>query len=433
MSESNNLSNEELSHAKAIPFLMVPLPLLKEFGFQVAGFYSYLLNKEKYWMEKSKKWDGWFFHTIKEIEENTHLGEHTQRTAIKKLQTLELLEIKYEGMPQRKWFRLNTENHYKILYKLRQSHTRRKVVTESEESSCIILKNLNTKEPETNVSLLLVESDDSTSEGNIPIKKKYTRKKKPTPRLKKVNYPKRKKKVIPIQNKIISFWNTLPGATTHRNTSSKTYKEATRLIYHLKKGTIIQACPFLQDFIVSHKLDESKLKRSLSNDRIKYILGKALKSYYSKVGQKTTLANLIYNERSRSGFYSHFCYVWSGNEFSKVDKDPSPKITARFMEILSKEDITNAFHNKLILNIEAMRSWHTRRVRDRIESEKIHHDQVAEIYSFLDLCKIYIRWLDEIRYENFPIRPYNIGPIAEGKNWGEFLVYLDEAYDIQIK
>ncbi|MCH5199735.1 MAG: hypothetical protein J1F60_02155 [Oscillospiraceae bacterium] len=74
--------------------------------------YSALISKYTYYRNCGKLSDGgWFYSTIEDLQESTTYGVKTQRTVIKHLSELGLIESKLMGMPARRYFRLksNTE------------------------------------------------------------------------------------------------------------------------------------------------------------------------------------------------------------------------------------------------------------------------------------------------------------------------------------
>lgn len=72
--------------------------------------YSALISKYTYYKSKGKLTDGgWFYSTIEDLQESTTYAVKAQRTAIKHLSELGLIESKIMGMPAKRYFRLRSD------------------------------------------------------------------------------------------------------------------------------------------------------------------------------------------------------------------------------------------------------------------------------------------------------------------------------------
>lgn len=69
-----------------------------------------------YWWKKGCK-NGWIFKTIKEIREETYLSRSEQDRAIKKWRDLGVIEVKREGIPPKRHFKICMESLFTLLEK----------------------------------------------------------------------------------------------------------------------------------------------------------------------------------------------------------------------------------------------------------------------------------------------------------------------------
>ena len=84
--------------------------LIKAFGLNLAVIIGELASEARYWKREGKLQDGWFFSTVENIEKATGINGYYQRDAIKQLQALGFIEIKYKDAPRKRYFRINGMN-----------------------------------------------------------------------------------------------------------------------------------------------------------------------------------------------------------------------------------------------------------------------------------------------------------------------------------
>lgn len=84
--------------------------LIKAFGLNLAVIIGELASEARYWKREGKLQDGWFFSTVENIEKATGINGYYQRDAIKQLQSLGFIEIKYKDVPRKRYFRINGMN-----------------------------------------------------------------------------------------------------------------------------------------------------------------------------------------------------------------------------------------------------------------------------------------------------------------------------------
>ena len=89
-------------------FIRVPRFLVHKFGLNEAVFLSEVYSEYNYWREKRRlQQGGWFFSTIENMRKNTGLTRHQQLTAMKKLRDQGIIQVKYHGMPKKRYFKFN--------------------------------------------------------------------------------------------------------------------------------------------------------------------------------------------------------------------------------------------------------------------------------------------------------------------------------------
>ena len=83
--------------------------LAHKFGINAALLLSDLISKERYFDEKGKLVNGWFFNTSDNIERDTCLTEHERRTATKKLKAAGAIQVELRGLPATNFYCINHE------------------------------------------------------------------------------------------------------------------------------------------------------------------------------------------------------------------------------------------------------------------------------------------------------------------------------------
>lgn len=89
-------------------YIIVSRNLINELGLDEAVFLSELCH-EQYYYDKYNKLnnDGFFFSTIENIEEKVGFKKKKQLSMLKKLKSLNLIEVKYHDMPRKRYIRVN--------------------------------------------------------------------------------------------------------------------------------------------------------------------------------------------------------------------------------------------------------------------------------------------------------------------------------------
>lgn len=91
-------------------YIAVNKILAREIGLNEAIMIGELASEHEYGEREGKiEPDGYFFSTVKNVEDNTTLSERQQRSVIDKLKKLGILEVTLRGLPARRYFKINEE------------------------------------------------------------------------------------------------------------------------------------------------------------------------------------------------------------------------------------------------------------------------------------------------------------------------------------
>ena len=90
--------------------------LAKKIGLHESIFLGEIISEYDYWNRMhSLTDDGYFYSTVENVMESTTLSDYQQRSIIKHLVELKILDVKVAGMPAKRYFRINEEQFYAIL------------------------------------------------------------------------------------------------------------------------------------------------------------------------------------------------------------------------------------------------------------------------------------------------------------------------------
>ena len=96
-------------------FLRLPRPFIRKFNLNTAVMLSEIYSEYKYWAANNVlQPGGWFFSTIENMYYNTGLSKHQQLVACKELEEYGIIDIKYHGMPKKRYFKLNSKVFNKL-------------------------------------------------------------------------------------------------------------------------------------------------------------------------------------------------------------------------------------------------------------------------------------------------------------------------------
>ncbi len=95
-------------------FVIYNRNLARNIGVNEAILYSELLSRWNYFKERGQLTeDGFFFNTVKDLEEGTALSEYQQRRALNSLKEKGLIEMEVRGMPAKRYFRIVEDSELK--------------------------------------------------------------------------------------------------------------------------------------------------------------------------------------------------------------------------------------------------------------------------------------------------------------------------------
>ena len=88
-------------------YVAVNYTLIRKYGLHAAVMIGELASEARYWKEKGKLEEGWFFSTVENVEKYTGLNAYFQRETLKTLQEIGIVEVKYSGLPRKRYVRVN--------------------------------------------------------------------------------------------------------------------------------------------------------------------------------------------------------------------------------------------------------------------------------------------------------------------------------------
>ena len=109
--------------------------LAKKIGLHESIFLGEIISEYDYWNRMhSLTDDGYFYSTVENVMESTTLSDYQQRSIIKHLVELKILNVKVAGMPAKRYFRINEEQFYAILLEDDKDSDNNSELTSSKES-----------------------------------------------------------------------------------------------------------------------------------------------------------------------------------------------------------------------------------------------------------------------------------------------------------
>ena len=88
-------------------FIIYNKNLAKNIGVNEAILYSELLSRWNYFRQRGQLTeDGFFFNTVKDLEDGTALSDYQQRRALNSLKDKGLIEMEVRGIPAKRYFRI---------------------------------------------------------------------------------------------------------------------------------------------------------------------------------------------------------------------------------------------------------------------------------------------------------------------------------------
>ena len=121
-------------------YIAVNRSLIKVFGLEGAVLIGELASEAKYWNDRDKLEDGWFFSTIGNVEEATGLSGYQQRKALSELTKTGVVETAQKGIPKKRYVRI----HFMELVNLVNDKSLKNFTTVGEETSPLESEKLDT-------------------------------------------------------------------------------------------------------------------------------------------------------------------------------------------------------------------------------------------------------------------------------------------------
>ena len=144
--------------------------LAKKIGLHESIFLGEIISEYDYWNRMhSLTDDGYFYSTVENVMESTTLSDYQQRSIIKHLVELKILNVRVAGMPAKRYFRINEEQFYAILLEEDKDSDNNPESTSSKETCYKDLTELTTSSKESKEQDL---NSVKTNNNNIPLTNK---------------------------------------------------------------------------------------------------------------------------------------------------------------------------------------------------------------------------------------------------------------------
>lgn len=90
--------------------------LARKLGLHESIFLGEIISEYDYWSKKGCLTDdGYFYSTVENVMEATTLSDFQQRSIIRHLTQLHIIDMRISGMPAKRYFKINEEEFYNIL------------------------------------------------------------------------------------------------------------------------------------------------------------------------------------------------------------------------------------------------------------------------------------------------------------------------------
>lgn len=120
-------------------YIAVNRSLIKAFGLESAVLVGELASEAKYWNDRGKLDDGWFFSTIENVQEATGLSGYQQRKALAELVSAGVVETAQRSIPKKRHIRI----HFMELVNIINDKSLKNFTTEDEKTSLLDEKKLS--------------------------------------------------------------------------------------------------------------------------------------------------------------------------------------------------------------------------------------------------------------------------------------------------
>lgn len=144
--------------------------LAKKIGLHESIFLGEIISEYDYWNRMhSLTDDGYFYSTVENVMESTTLSDYQQRSIIKHLVELKILNVRVAGMPAKRYFKINEEQFYAMLLEDDGDTNNDTDLTSSKETCYKDLTELTTSSKESKEQDL---NSVKTNNNNIPLTNK---------------------------------------------------------------------------------------------------------------------------------------------------------------------------------------------------------------------------------------------------------------------
>lgn len=105
--------------------------IVKEYGVETALLLSVFAEADKMLSDE----EGWFFQTAETIEKLTGMSNHIQTKAINKLKSLGIIKQKNQGIPMKRYFKINYKKIESQVFKNFKNYNSKKLKTSIQKNS----------------------------------------------------------------------------------------------------------------------------------------------------------------------------------------------------------------------------------------------------------------------------------------------------------
>lgn len=90
--------------------------IAKKLGLHESIFLGEIISEYDYWSKRKELTeDGYFYSMLENVTEATTLSEYQQRSIVKHLIQLHIIDMKIAGMPAKRYFKINEEELYNVI------------------------------------------------------------------------------------------------------------------------------------------------------------------------------------------------------------------------------------------------------------------------------------------------------------------------------
>lgn len=385
-----------------------------------------LISKDKQLTEVDKHYDNWFYHLRNSITEQTALKEGCIKTAVKVLVLYDIISIKYKGMPKKAYYKINCE-------KLTETMAEGGISQSGKLTALVRLNNRTSK-----VKSPLDNSNKSSNNNKVTKVTKGSS-----------SLPYTKEDIFRYKTILKQTLIDIGDFRTNINTDTKTMKRVFKYLYEIEHNLFLPGktieSPLLQE------MDVTRIDRVMTPKQLQLILKKAARNWKSYFADK----NIITPEKRPSldsWFYSPppnskqgmswFLYCATDSlceqgdvkakkmlENIKVYLEKFVKDPQKLSEILynkseqkkwSEGDYVTFFST--IKQIIAWRAENREKFSEKNEGWGTHFGSIEKTFTTISI------FLEDC----FP-QPNPRFLAVDGWNWNQFVNYIDNSYDINLR